>query len=225
MVFEHRAPEGEKVEAASIRTYSRVGSLAGLAAAWRVRCILGPARRSRPATVLDIGTGPAAIPFHLRRFWPGARLIGLDVCPDMLAVATRFRTRGRGALSLLAADSGRLPLASGSCDAVLSFFALHHMDRAEAVLAEIGRVLKPEGTLLIIDFRRDMPKPLYRILDGAWRTVFAASPSRDGLRRSIASAWRPDEIEAMLERRGLTRFQVTTTRTELCITANLKGIR
>lgn len=218
MDFERRRPEGETVEAGSIRTYSRVGGLAGLGAAWRVRCILGPAVRSRPATVLDIGTGPSAIPFHLRRFWPGARCIGLDVCQDMLAVAKRFRTAARGALSLLAADAAALPLADGSCDAVLSFFALHHMDRAEEVLAEMDRVLAPGGTLLCIDFRRDMARPLYRIMDGCWHIAFALSPGRDGLRHSIASAWRPDEIEAMLRRRGLSRFRLITTRTELCIT-------
>jgi ubiquinone/menaquinone biosynthesis C-methylase UbiE len=218
MAFETRTPEGEKVEASAVRTYSRVGSLAGWAAAWRVRCILGPAVRSRPATVLDIGTGPAAIPFQLRRFWPKARFVGLDVCPDMLRVASRFRKASQGALALVAADAEALPLAAGSCDAVLSFFALHHMDRAEGVLAEIGRVLRPGGTLLIIDFRRDMPRPLYRIMDGLWRAAFALSPSRDGLARSVASAWHPEEIEAMLRRQNLSRFRVTTTRTELCIT-------
>lgn len=218
MAFEHRTPEGEKVESGSIRTYSRVGGLAGLGAAWRVRCILGPQVRSRSGTVLDIGTGPAAIPFHLRRFWPGAHFIGLDVCQDMLAVAKRFRTAGRDSLSLVAADAAALPLADGSCDAVLSFFALHHMDRAEDVLREIDRVLAPGGTLLCIDFRRDMARPLYRIMNGCWRAAFLCSPGRDGLRHSIASAWRPDEITAMLHRQGLSRFRVVTTRTELCIT-------
>lgn len=218
MDFKDRRPEGEKVESGSIRTYSRVGGLAGLGAAWRVRCILGPGLRSRPGTVLDIGTGPAAIPFHLRRFWSGAHFIGLDVCQDMLAVAKRFRTASRGGLSLLAADAASLPLADGSCDAVLSFFALHHMDRAEEVLCEINRVLAPGGTLLCIDFRRDMAGPLYRIMNTAWRAAFFCSPGRDGLAHSIASAWRPDEITTMLRRRGLSRFRVVTTRTELCIT-------
>lgn len=222
MAFETRTPEGEHVEASAVRTYSRVGGLAGLAAAWRVRCILGPAVRSRPAFVLDLGTGPAAIPFQLRRFWPAAHFCGLDVCPNMLRVAGRFRAKCPRTLSLVAADAGRLPLAPASCDVVLSFFALHHMDRAETVLAEIDRVLSPAGSLLIIDFRRDMPKNLFRLLDAAWRTVLAGSPSRDGLARSVASAWRPDEIQAMLERRGLGRFTVSASRTELYITSNRK---
>jgi ubiquinone/menaquinone biosynthesis C-methylase UbiE len=74
-------------------------------------------------------------------------VLGCDVTPEMLAVAT---TAGRGADGqLLLADAGALPLRDGTLDAVFAAGLLSHfVDRAAAV-TELARVTRPGGLLVV----------------------------------------------------------------------------
>jgi demethylmenaquinone methyltransferase/2-methoxy-6-polyprenyl-1,4-benzoquinol methylase len=119
---------------------------------------------------------------------------------------------------LLAGDGEALPFANNTLHVITSFFSLHHMDRPERLLKEVDRVLSSDGELLIMDFRRDMPRPLFRILDASWQFAFFFSPGRYGFRDSVQSAWRPGEIKSMLDRHDLGRFQVRSNAMELWIT-------
>jgi SAM-dependent methyltransferase len=101
--------------------------------------------------VLDIGCGPAQAAAYLAA--SGARVLGLDLAPGMLrAAAGRHASLLRaGALGLAAADMRALPVADGSCAAVVSLYTLHHLPRADlgAVLREFRRVLATAGALLL----------------------------------------------------------------------------
>jgi SAM-dependent methyltransferase len=97
--------------------------------------------------VLDMGCGPAHLGAYLAA--RGARVVGLDLAPRMVGAARRQR----GALELgrAVADMRQLPVTSGSCAAVVSFYALHHLPRPElaGVLGEFRRVLAPGGELAL----------------------------------------------------------------------------
>ena len=97
--------------------------------------------------VLDVGCGPAHLGAYLAA--RGARVVGLDLAPLMLAEARRRR----GALELGAAvaDLRELPVASGSCAGVVSFYVLHHLPRSElaGALGEFRRALAPGGELAL----------------------------------------------------------------------------
>lgn len=216
-----RIPESHEVECATIPVFSRVAGWTGYAAACRVRALLGEAVRPGER-VVDIGTGPATIPLHLQRFFPTAAFCGLDISPAMLAQARRHSQRMAVPLGLMCGAGEALPLADHSLDVVISFFTMHHLDDPGALLAEVDRVLRPEGRFLLIDFRRDMPAWLYGMLNSFWRLAFCLSPGRRGLMESIDSAWTSQEIQAALARRGLRRFRITQTRTELLITSGIK---
>jgi ubiquinone/menaquinone biosynthesis C-methylase UbiE len=215
-----RIPESREVESDTIGVFSRVAGWTGFGAAWRVRALLGaPVRPGEQ--VVDVGTGPATIPLHLQRFFPVASFCGLDISPAMLAQARYHRRRMASPLELVGGAGEALPFRDNSLDVVISFFTMHHLDDPGALLAEVDRVLRPEGRFLLIDFRRDMPGWLYGLLNGFWRLVFCLSPGRRGLMESIDSAWTAAEIQAALARRGLRRFQITQTRTELLITSGI----
>jgi ubiquinone/menaquinone biosynthesis C-methylase UbiE len=92
------------------------------------------------------------------------------------------------------------------------------MDEPEKLLKEIDRVLASDGALLIIDFRRDMPRVLFRLLDASWQLAFCLSPGRFGFRDSVRSAWLPEEIKGILDRYDLGRFRVRANQLELWIT-------
>jgi arsenite methyltransferase len=100
--------------------------------------------------VLDIGCGPAASVEHLRRD-RGLEMIGLDRSP-LLLEAARTNTNA----PLVRADGDRLPFCRASLDAVLAECSLSLMADLEVTLAEIHRVLRPGGRLLVSDvYARD----------------------------------------------------------------------
>ncbi len=217
MAFEHRIPEGTEPSEDVLDIYSRVSLLAGKPAAFRVSRILGRALR-KGSRVLDIGTGPAAIPLFLARVRPGTLLFGMDISQGMLKRAGRSASRLGTRCFLAAGDGENLPVRDDAVDVVICLFALHHMEHPGYLLLEMDRVLRPGGSLLLIDFRRDMPRGLFRALDGMWQLLFLRTPARFGFRDSVRSAWRPDEIAALAERHRLERFRVSGNLAELFIT-------
>ena len=118
----------------------------GLDFLWRRRA----ARMIRtwcPARILDLATGSGDLAITLQRACPAAQVVGADFCRPMLAVARR-----KGVEHLVAADGLQLPFAGGTFDAVTIAFGLRNMASWPAALAEMRRILRPGGHVLILDF-------------------------------------------------------------------------
>jgi ubiquinone/menaquinone biosynthesis C-methylase UbiE len=113
---------------------------------------LGPGRR-----VLEIGCGTGNLALLAKRLHPQAEITGLDPDPQALARARRKAASHGLALRLDQGFAGALPYADASFDRVLSSFMLHHLDEAERrrALSEAARVLKPGGSLHVVDIRAD----------------------------------------------------------------------
>ncbi len=101
--------------------------------------------------VLDLGCGTGAPLAALREREPSARLVGLDLVPEMLAVARVCPLPA----PLLAADVHALPFAAGSFDLVVTTSSFHFWDRPAEALAEVARVLRPTGRLVVTDWCDD----------------------------------------------------------------------
>lgn len=95
---------------------------------------------------LDVGTGAGAFAIALASLV--REVVGVDIVPEVLAEA---RKRAPKNLELIEADATKLPFALGSFDLVCTARTLHHVARPELVLAELNRVLKPGGTMLVVD--------------------------------------------------------------------------
>jgi SAM-dependent methyltransferase len=103
--------------------------------------------------VLDIGCGTGNLLIALGRRHPDVRLAGLDPDPAALRRARRKAARGRVAGSFEVGFAQQLPQPDSSVDRVFSTLMFHHLDadgQAE-LLAEIRRVLRPDGRLLFAD--------------------------------------------------------------------------
>ncbi len=103
--------------------------------------------------VLEIGCGTGNLALLVKRLHPRAEVVGLD--PDPKALARARRKAGRKALPVLL-DLGfaeELPYPDASFDRVFSAFMFHHLkpDGKEKTLREIRRVLKPGGSLHLLD--------------------------------------------------------------------------
>lgn len=104
------------------------------------------------ATVLEAGCGVGAQTVALARLSPGARITAIDVSTESLAAAER-RVRESGATNVVfrQADLFALPFADASFDHVFVCFVLEHLSRPVAVMRALGRVLKPGGTMTVIE--------------------------------------------------------------------------
>ena len=100
--------------------------------------------------VLDIGCGSGELAVILTERLPGARVVGLDCSPPMIALARRYE-RADGRLRFEIGDAVELPFEPGTFDIVVSTLSLHHWPDAGAAFAEIGRVLRPGGVALLYD--------------------------------------------------------------------------
>jgi len=98
--------------------------------------------------VLDAGTGTGALAFALA---PLVReVVGVDPVPALLDEA-RARAADFPNVELVEGDATHLELASGSFDVAACLRTLHHVARPELVVAELVRVTRPGGLLLVID--------------------------------------------------------------------------
>ncbi|MCW5634046.1 MAG: rhodoquinone biosynthesis methyltransferase RquA [Rubrivivax sp.] len=121
---------------------------------------------------------------------PDARLTVLDILPIQLQNLRSKLPADDGRVRLLHGDSSAMPLPDASVDQALLFFLLHEQPDAvrRATLAEVLRVVKPGGRIVIVDYHRPVRwHPL--------RAVMAAVFRR--LEPYAAALWR-EEIEAFL---------------------------
>lgn len=118
----------------------------------RRRALVHEALGARPGErVLDAGCGPGFyISEILERVGPEGTVVGVDASPPMLALAAK-RCEGHSNVSLFEGDVTALPVADGDFDGALSVQVLEYVDDIPGALAELLRVLRPGGRVLIWD--------------------------------------------------------------------------
>ena len=136
----------------------------GLHRAWKAYAVLA-ANVREGQQVLDIagGTGDLALAFAKKVGITG-QVVHTDINEAMLR-GGRDRLLDAGvALPTLVCDAERLPFADGRFDVVSVAFGLRNMTHKDLALAEMNRVLKPGGKLLVLEFSK-VPRPIARFYD------------------------------------------------------------
>lgn len=98
-------------------------------------------------SVLEVSVGTG---LNLRHYPDHVALTALDLDQEMLSVARR-RADVLHKVSLLQGDAAQLPFPAGSFDTVVCTLAMCEFRDRRAVLAEMNRVLRPQGRLLLLD--------------------------------------------------------------------------
>ncbi len=156
---------------------------------------------------LEIGHGPGYLGLEWLKQTTDTRLVGLDISPDMQALARRnaqaYGLAERTEYHLGSCD--QLPFDDNAFDSVFTSGSLHEWANPCGAFNEIWRVLKPGGRYFISDLRRDMPGWMHAIL---WLSV-RPTAMRPGLGTSIGAAYVPAELAALLAKTCLKDGEVT----------------
>lgn len=176
------------------RHYDRTNAImsVGNSALWRAATVraVDPRRGQR---ILDVAAGTGTSSAALAR--TGARVVALDFSPGMLAEGRRRHPE----LEFVEGDAERLPFGDDEFDAVTISFGLRNVEHPKVALAEMYRVLKPGGRLVVCEFSKP-PRTIFRAGYAAYmrfvmpvvaKVASSNSPAYSYLRESIQQ-W-PDQ--------------------------------
>jgi SAM-dependent methyltransferase len=106
----------------------------------------------RGSAVLEVGCGVGAQTCTLAVRSPGARFTCIDVSAESLRrAAERVRAAGLRNVELRQADAMALPFGAGTFDHAFVCFVLEHLRDPVAALAAVRRVLRPGGTITVVE--------------------------------------------------------------------------
>jgi demethylmenaquinone methyltransferase/2-methoxy-6-polyprenyl-1,4-benzoquinol methylase len=188
----------------------------GMDRRWRRKTVelLRPFRGGR---YLDIGTGTGDLVFEILNQSANVLVDGIDPAEQMLSIAReKAARRGIGdTVSFFKADALNLPMESGTYDGIVSGFCFRNIERRQKALEEMYRVLKPAGTLMILEatypesalirMGYKMYTPLVpligRILGGGWAYKY--------LVESIEDFPKPEDVTDMFSAAGFCNVRLT----------------
>lgn len=175
---------------------------------WRKRlteCV----KALKPQKVLDLATGSGDVALALKaKLAPSTQIIGVDFCEAMLDHARAKALKKGMELSFVCADCLELPFETGSIDVATLAFGIRNFENRHKGLAEIKRILKPKGSLFILEFSQPDAwlRPFYYLYlktllpliahlgtgrKGAYQYLansIEGFPSKEGLSKEILSA-------------------------------------
>lgn len=181
----------------------------GLHRAWKAFTVM-VANVQEGYQVLDIagGTGDLALAFA-KKVGRTGRVVHTDINEAMLRTG-RDRLLDAGVvLPTLVCDAEKLPFASNHFDVVSVAFGLRNMTHKDAALAEMNRVLKPGGKLLVLEFSKVAP-PLekiydwysFKVLPKLGKLVANDDSSYQYLAESIRMHPGQEELKALMHKEG-----------------------
>jgi ubiquinone/menaquinone biosynthesis C-methylase UbiE len=151
--------------------------------------------------VLEVGCGTGEVTMRAKAgTGPTGSVAGIDPAPEMIAVARDKAAQAGVEIDYRVAAVEALPFLAATFDVVVSSLMLHHLpeDLKPRALAEIRRVLKPGGRLVVIDFKR--PTSRLERLAPVWL-----------LHRSVEEHSSLQQLPALLTAAGFSTIELRDT--------------
>ncbi|MBW2466382.1 MAG: ubiquinone/menaquinone biosynthesis methyltransferase [Deltaproteobacteria bacterium] len=165
--------------------------------------------------ILDLCAGTLPLSLELTRQAPARNVLAVDFCEDMLlsGLKTLPQDNRRNRITAVCGDGEEIPAASEKFWGVTVAFGVRNLARTEKGLAEMWRVLKPGGKLLILEFSRPRNvffKPIYnfylnRVLPKIAGLVSGDKEAYEYLASSIAKFYEPEELLTLMKKAGFSR--------------------
>jgi demethylmenaquinone methyltransferase / 2-methoxy-6-polyprenyl-1,4-benzoquinol methylase len=126
---------------------------------WRKKAIreLAP---FHPDSILDVATGTGDVAILMAKYLQPKKIIGIDISYGMLEIGKKklAKLRLQEMIELKSGDSESIDFEDDSFDAVTVAFGVRNFEHLQKGLWEIGRVLKPGGKLVILEFSKPRKK-------------------------------------------------------------------
>lgn len=201
----------------------------GLHRYWRNRALkmldteLPAASTTCPLQLLDVACGTGDVTFHLHRLYgEHARVAGIDLSAGMLAVArerlAKMSPEASERITFTEGDCLKLPYADNSFDGVTVAYGVRNFENLAAGYREMLRVLKPGGSLCVIELcepKRALMRAGYRLYSRrliplVGRLVSGDRSAYTYLPQSIAACPQREDMTALMTAAGFRDARFTT---------------
>lgn len=160
-------------------------------------------RDQRAISLVDVACGTGRFLRDLRLTWPALKLTGLDLSPAYLREARRHLHRLRPA-TLIEGNAETIPLPDASQDIATTIFLFHELppEARRTVAAELSRVLKPGGLMVLVDSLQMGDRP-------EWDGLLEGFPIR--FHEPYFASYATDDLDAVFHDAGLVRQAAWTS--------------
>lgn len=167
----------------------------GIDILWRKKAIR-LLKDTHPKQILDVATGTGDFAIEALALNPD-RVIGVDISEGMLDVGRAKLTQRKldKRIELRTGDSENLPFEDNIFDAVIVAFGVRNFENLEAGLKEMHRVLKPGGTVVILEFSKPSKFPMKQLYN-AYFTAILPTVGRLISRDDSAYRYLPESVQA-----------------------------
>ena len=110
-----------------------------------------------PARILDLGTGLGTLAIEFAKRLPQAKILGLDISPEMLQAAGKRAPEKYKGLRFVSGDVHKCCLKDSLFDLIVSFGVLHHLHDLRAFFLNVFTPLKSGGAAFIYDLKKEAP--------------------------------------------------------------------
>jgi demethylmenaquinone methyltransferase / 2-methoxy-6-polyprenyl-1,4-benzoquinol methylase len=189
--------------------------------AWRKAVVrVLPQNASR---ILDLAAGTGDLTIAIAQKHSDALIVGADFVPEMLFRAVE-KSRHLSNIHYLAADALRLPFPDHSFDAVTIAFGLRNILRKNEALAEMKRLVKPGGLVLVLEMTLPQWRParlffhwyLSTVLPFLGSLISRKKSAYQYLSASIHSFLRPDALTQLFIEAGLKDVEAKALTFGIC---------
>jgi demethylmenaquinone methyltransferase / 2-methoxy-6-polyprenyl-1,4-benzoquinol methylase len=174
---------------------NRVLSL-GIDKIWRKQA-LNLLKKDAPSLILDVATGTADLSIEAATRLKPKAIIGIDIAENMLAIGREKISKKKldKIITLQKGDSEKIAFEDNMFDAVIVSFGVRNFQNLEVGLAEIYRVLKPGGNILVLEFSKPQKAPFKQVYQFYFKNILPTVGkiiSKD----NAAYTYLPDSVNA-----------------------------